>query len=136
MSESKGDLGSPVGAIWIRGERLKDKVRQIFGEKEVECPNCQTTIGVTISESEVSEVWHMGHTMAVKVNSQKEKHIAIPNYKKTTKTQPDYFMHVYQENTGATPAAPWGKNTALGAKEEVQEQKLEQDGGFRRKRKS
>lgn len=113
--EERSNLKPPVGAIWVRGTKLKNNVQQAF-EKILKRHN------IYLSANEIDEFLSNAiapHTLSVKLNTymdettgkrekMKEKFIAIENRSKKTDTQPDYFLHTYQTHTGAAPEYPWG----------------------------
>ena len=99
----KGDLGEPVGAIWIKNWKLKDSIIRFIEEKR--CSHCQSAYEVDVEGLNEAV---KAHTLAVKVKSLKEKFLAIENTRKKDPKQPDYFLHVYQTHTGAAPSYPFG----------------------------
>jgi|SRR3990167_99536 len=70
---------APIGAIWICGT--------------TESHHLEVKVNVTSMDGKEIRI--------------REKHIAIPNRKKTRPSQPDYFLHVYQPYTGASPVPPF-----------------------------
>lgn len=87
----------PVGAVWLKDWNLRHAIAAAFQKK-----------GITISEEEVSRIVRdTPHTMAVKVNFYREKYIGIQNGQKSSHTDPDYFLWVYQTHTGAAPITNW-----------------------------
>lgn len=73
-------LPKPVGAIWISGR----------GESH----SLSVKLNEVVIDGRVVEI--------------RSKHIAVRNFKKRNHTQPDYFLHVYQEDTGSAPVSPFG----------------------------
>ena len=97
----QNELGCPDGAIWIRGMRFRERIVKVFRKYSVE-----------LREEDIKYIFDACHTLAIKINVQKEKYIAIPNNKKNKPRQPDYYIHLYQTHTGAAPLPPW--NVAVG----------------------
>ncbi len=111
------EFKDPVGAIWIRGWNLRERVKKMFEAHHVQ-----------IEESKLDEIFQTNHTLSVKVTSLREKFIAIENKRKRAVecncrvisgkkklcnkcSNPDYFLHIYQEYTGAAPVFPFGNDT-------------------------
>jgi len=107
-AEEKKKLTQPIGAIWIRNRVRRFAIREILSEV-FEVSTSDPRIQVAVSKIEDYKT-----TLAVKVNSLKEKYIAIQNRSKTVKTQPDFFLHVYQTHTGAAPVPAFQAGTSRG----------------------
>lgn len=103
---SKGDLGEPVGAIWVKNFKLHESIREFVEAIRPICERCHATGSITFDSRSLNDAIK-AHTMAVKVKSLKAKFIAIENSRKREPTQPDYFLHVYQTHTGATASYPF-----------------------------
>lgn len=103
----KGELGEPVGAIWVKNWKLRDSIISFFKGQHQVCRGCGEEVSVEFDEAALQEALK-AHTLAVKVKILKEKFIAIENTRKRVPTQPDYFLHVYQTHTGADPTYPFG----------------------------
>jgi hypothetical protein len=111
-SSSPGRLQAPIGAVWVRDRRYRARLREVLGE----------LLGTSGADPAVAEaefkIAAQTKTLAVKVNALKEKFIAIENKSKSRATQPDFFLHVYQEYTGAAPNAPFRPYSATGTPQE------------------
>ena len=123
----KANLPVPIGAIWIRGWNLRQRIKKMFED-----------YNLTIKDDELDEVLKSNHTLAVKVNTNVEKFIALQNKKKDSAyckcksfgsnrrvcpkcQQPDYFIHVYQSHTGAAPMDHFRASSSIGQEgEEIQ----------------
>ncbi len=134
--ERENNLKPPVGAVWVRGNKLKNNIRDAF-------INMLNEHQVKFSTDEVDKLLSVSmvpHTLSVKVNTYldegtgerkeiKEKFIAIQNRNKKRDTQPDYFLHTYQTHTGATPEYPWGYPGSKGT--EISVENIGSDGDVR-----
>lgn len=134
------EFKNPVGAIWIRGYNLRERVKKMFEDHNV-----------NITDGKLDEIFQTNHTLSVKVTALREKFIAIENKRKRAVdcscrvisgrkrlcnkcSNPDYFLHVYQEYTGAAPVFPFG-NDGSGEKSQTPEVPvLEQNGEVGAKR--
>ena len=96
------NLERPLGAVWARNYKLTESLVSYFSEKVHECPSCRDTFTEKVHKEEINEKI-VSHTLIFKITSQREKYIAVQNRRKVTNTQPDYFIHLYQADTGATP---------------------------------
>ena len=104
---SKGELGEPVGAIWVKDFKLRESICEFLNRLKPVCEHCHQLLSLEIDEPGLQQAIR-SHTLSVKVKPLKEKFIAIENTRKRTATQPDYFLHVYQAYTGASPSYPFG----------------------------
>ena len=124
----KGELGEPIGAIWVKDFKLRDSLSEFINNLKPICENCHQLIHLEIdepgfkkaikpnvlhvkirqvqvppSESGLDKTFKTGENVKVR-----EKFIAIENTRKKTSTQPDYFLHIYQTHTGAAVSNPFG----------------------------
>ena len=124
----KGELGEPVGAIWVKDFKLRESLSEFINQLKPICDNCHCLINLEIdepgfkkaikpnvlhvkirqvqvppSESGLEKTFKTGQKVDVR-----EKFIAIENTRKKTPTQPDYFLHIYQAHTGASVSYPFG----------------------------
>ena len=114
------DLPEPIGAIWVRGFKFRERLKKFLDEKKV-----------SYEDGELDEVFLASHTLSVKISDRKEKFIAIENGKKRGRpckcywqngsfhqcrncAKPDYFIHLYQAYTGANPEYPFGAKRSRG----------------------
>ena len=91
-----------IGAIWIRGEKLKSRIHSFLSGK-----------GISVTAAELDNLLKVHHVLAVKIQAHqnghceiKEKFIAVAN-SRTGPSQPDYFVHLYQTDTGSAPVHAW-----------------------------
>lgn len=127
MESKKGHIGSlvvggvryePVGAVWMYGYGFKKRLREFLGR-----------YGIEAGEEEVKELLNRAYdNMTVKITSQREKYIAVANKFRKKDTHPSYYLHVYQEYTGAPVRAPFGVGTVGGKDRAVSEPVFGKDG--------
>ena len=91
-----------IGAIWIRGKKLKARIHSFLLAK-----------GISATDEELENLLKAHHVLAVKIQAHqnglcqiKEKFIAVTN-SRTGSSQPDYFIHMYQADTGSAPVHAW-----------------------------
>ena len=112
MTDSvKPKYAKPIGAVWVNGYRLAQRITHILAQE-----------GVTISAEGLTAILRSSYSLKIKINAYPEKYIAIENKRKIFSSgtqaalQPDFFIHLFQHDTGSSPAHPWrGSNDPGGS---------------------
>jgi len=110
-------LPMSLGGMWIRGHRMTERILMALNYKQLACPSCSHRFHGNFSMSDIPELKRQSqmHTIAIKLKSMKEKYIAVENRDKHAKTDPDYFVYLYQPHTGAAPEYPFSLTSQDGS---------------------
>lgn len=97
--------------MWVKDHKLREAVADYMNGLHLSCKECNHPVQIQVSADGITSILR-GRTMYIKVNSMKEKFIAIENKKKRNSSTsdnlaPDYLIHLYQTHTGATPSYPF-----------------------------
>lgn len=112
----RANFNQPIGAVWVHGFKMKQEILDSLNHKLIDCPACKERFFPAFTHTDI--VLSEKHVLSIKINSyqdyekkkrveNKEKYIAVANSKKSKRKQPDYFIHVQYEYTGANAMYPF-----------------------------